>query len=127
MQQNEKKDNEVTDPVPTSSFNLFFTEQQSTSSRTPQSGTVILLNRNKRKVRASISYWNRRSDSSVGLEYCTFSSHHVSHDMGVVESDMVIITLDIGCFFCLCFVLNCYFDVFSIISYPAFIHTVNVS
>ncbi|KAL0219866.1 hypothetical protein P9112_005519 [Eukaryota sp. TZLM1-RC] len=41
----EKKDNEVTDPVPTSFFNLFFTEQQSTSPRTPQSATVILLNK----------------------------------------------------------------------------------
>ncbi|KAL0216707.1 hypothetical protein P9112_008891 [Eukaryota sp. TZLM1-RC] len=85
MQRNEKKDNEVTDPVPTSSFNLFFTEQQSTSSRTPQSRTVILLHRNKRKVSASISYRNRRSDFSVGVEYCTFYSHHVSHDMGAVE------------------------------------------
>ncbi|KAL0211505.1 hypothetical protein P9112_009803 [Eukaryota sp. TZLM1-RC] len=58
MQQKEKKDNEVTDLVSTSSFNLFFTEQQSCSSQIPQSGTVILLYRNKRKVRASISYWN---------------------------------------------------------------------
>ncbi|KAL0206669.1 hypothetical protein P9112_001976 [Eukaryota sp. TZLM1-RC] len=68
-----KKENEVTDPVPTSSFNLLFCEQQSISSRTPQSGTVILIYRNKRKVRASISIWNRRSDPSVGVEYCTFS------------------------------------------------------
>ncbi|KAL0223096.1 hypothetical protein P9112_002486 [Eukaryota sp. TZLM1-RC] len=109
MQRDEKKDNEVTDPVPISSFNLFFTKQQSTSSRTPRSGTVILLYRNKRKVRASISYRNRRSDPSVGVEYCTFFSHHVSHDKGAVESAMVLITLNMGCFFCLCFVLNCYF------------------
>ncbi|KAL0214486.1 hypothetical protein P9112_006670 [Eukaryota sp. TZLM1-RC] len=81
MPQNEKKDNEVTGPVPTSSFNLFFTEQQSISSRTPQSGTVILLYMNKRKVRALISYWNRRSDPSVGVEYIIFLRHHVSHDM----------------------------------------------
>ncbi|KAL0225680.1 hypothetical protein P9112_013004 [Eukaryota sp. TZLM1-RC] len=47
---------------------------------------------------------------SVGLEYCTFFSHHVSHNMGAVESDMVLITLDMGCS-SLCFVLNCYFDV----------------
>ncbi|KAL0216034.1 hypothetical protein P9112_008218 [Eukaryota sp. TZLM1-RC] len=110
MQQKEKKDNEVTDSVPTSSFNLFFREQQSTCSRTPQSGSVILFYRNKLKVKASISYMNRRSDSSVGVEYCTFFSHHVSHDMGDVESAMVIITLDTRCS-ALCFVLNCYFYV----------------
>ncbi|KAL0205623.1 hypothetical protein P9112_000930 [Eukaryota sp. TZLM1-RC] len=115
MQRNEKKDNEVTDLVPTSSINLFFTEQQSTSSRTPQSGTVIRIYINKRKVRPSISYRNRRSDPFVGVEYYTFFSHHVSHDMGVVESAMVLITLDTGCIFCLCFVLNCYFDVFDFV------------
>ncbi|KAL0227383.1 hypothetical protein P9112_014707 [Eukaryota sp. TZLM1-RC] len=110
MQQKEKQDNEVPDSVPTSLFNLFFTEQQSTTSRTPQSGTVILIYSNKRNVRASISYWNRCSDPSVGVEYCTFFSHHVSHHMGAVESDMVLITLDMGCSSS-CFVLNCYFDV----------------
>ncbi|KAL0205041.1 hypothetical protein P9112_000348 [Eukaryota sp. TZLM1-RC] len=110
MQKKEKKDDEVTNSVPTSSFNLFFKEQPSTSSRTPQSGTVILFYRNKRKVSASISYRNRRSNPSVGVEYCTFFSHHVSHDMGAVESAMVLITLDMGCS-SLCFVLNCYFDV----------------
>ncbi|KAL0219670.1 hypothetical protein P9112_005323 [Eukaryota sp. TZLM1-RC] len=109
--QKENKDNEVMDSVPTSSFNLLFKEQPSTSSRTPQSGTVILFYRNKRKVRASISFRNRRSDSSVGVEYCTFLSHHVSHDMGAVESAMVLITLDMGCSSSSCFVLNCYFDV----------------
>ncbi|KAL0214366.1 hypothetical protein P9112_006550 [Eukaryota sp. TZLM1-RC] len=110
MQQKENKDNEVTDSVPISSFNLFFKEQPSTSSRTPQSGTVILFYRNKLKLRASISYRNRRSDASVGVEYCTFLRHHVSHDMGAVESTMVLITLDMVCS-SLWFVLNCYFDV----------------
>ncbi|KAL0207986.1 hypothetical protein P9112_010573 [Eukaryota sp. TZLM1-RC] len=109
MQQKENKDYEVTNSVPSSS-NLFFKEQPSTSSQTSQSGTVILLYRNKRKVRASITYRNRRSDPSVGVEYCTFLSHHVSHDKGAVESAMVLITLDMGCS-SLCFVLNCYFDV----------------
>ncbi|KAL0223554.1 hypothetical protein P9112_002944 [Eukaryota sp. TZLM1-RC] len=57
-------------------------------------------------------YRNRRSDSSVGVEYCTFLSHHVSHDLGAVESAMVLITLDMGCSSSSsCFVLNCYFDV----------------
>ncbi|KAL0223632.1 hypothetical protein P9112_003022 [Eukaryota sp. TZLM1-RC] len=116
MQQKEKKDNEVTDSVPTSSFNLFFTEQQSTSSRTPQSGTVILLYRNKRNIRASIFYRNRCSDPSVGVEYCSFSSHHVSHDMGAVESDMVLIILDMGCS-SLYFVLHCCFDVFEFVHF----------
>ncbi|KAL0208993.1 hypothetical protein P9112_011580 [Eukaryota sp. TZLM1-RC] len=111
MRRNEKKDNKVTDSVPTSYFNLFLTEQQSSSSRTPQSSTVILLYRNKRKVRTSISYRDRRSDPSKRLAYCTFFYHHVSHNVDAVESAMVIITLDTGCFFCLCFVLNCYFVV----------------
>ncbi|KAL0227302.1 hypothetical protein P9112_014626 [Eukaryota sp. TZLM1-RC] len=109
MQQKEKKDNEVTDSVSTS-FNLFFKEQQGTSYRTAQSGTVTLFYRNKRKVRASISHQNRRSDPSVVVEYCTFFSHHVSHDLGAVESEMVLITLDMRCS-SLCFILHCYSDV----------------
>ncbi|KAL0222756.1 hypothetical protein P9112_002146 [Eukaryota sp. TZLM1-RC] len=59
MQQNEKKDNEVTDSVATS------------SSRTPQSGKVVLLYRNKRQDGASVFERNRRCDPSVGVEYCT--------------------------------------------------------
>ncbi|KAL0219063.1 hypothetical protein P9112_004716 [Eukaryota sp. TZLM1-RC] len=117
MQQGEKNDDEVTDPVHTFSFNLLCTEQKSSSPRTPQSETVILLYRNKRKVRVSISCRNRRSDPAVGVEYCTFLSHHVSNGMGAVESAMVIITLNMGCF-CLCFVLYCrYFDVFDFIDF----------
>ncbi|KAL0215204.1 hypothetical protein P9112_007388 [Eukaryota sp. TZLM1-RC] len=85
--------------VPTSSFHLFFIEQQSTSSRTPQSGTVILLYRNKRKVSVSIFYRNRRSDPSVGVEYYTFFSLHVGHDMGAIELAIVIIILGYGMFF----------------------------
>ncbi|KAL0211517.1 hypothetical protein P9112_009815 [Eukaryota sp. TZLM1-RC] len=115
MQQKKKKDNEVTDSVPISSFNLIFAEQQNTSSRTPQSRTVILLYKNKRNVKASISYWNRRSDPSMGVEYMTFLRPHVSHAMGAVESAMVIITLNMCCCCCMLFVLNCYFDVFEFV------------
>ncbi|KAL0215028.1 hypothetical protein P9112_007212 [Eukaryota sp. TZLM1-RC] len=96
-QQKEKKDNDVTDSIVTSSFNFFFTELQSTSSRSPQSGTVILLYKNKRKVRVSIFYRNRRSVFSVGVEYYTFFSHLVSHDMCAIELAVLIFTLDMGC------------------------------
>ncbi|KAL0215099.1 hypothetical protein P9112_007283 [Eukaryota sp. TZLM1-RC] len=114
MQQSEKKDNEVPDPpVLHRTAELFL--------RAPQSGTVVFYYRNKRKVKASVSEQNRRSDPSVGGEGagkdCTFLSHHVSHDMGAVESAMVIITLHMGCFSCFCFVLNFYFDVFEFVDF----------
>ncbi|KAL0223601.1 hypothetical protein P9112_002991 [Eukaryota sp. TZLM1-RC] len=99
IQQGEKQDSEVLHSVPTSSFNLFFTQQQSSFSRTPQSGTVVLRYKNKRKIRASISHGNRRFDPSMEVEYCTFFSHYVSHDVDAVESAILIITLDMRCFF----------------------------
>ncbi|KAL0206954.1 hypothetical protein P9112_012665 [Eukaryota sp. TZLM1-RC] len=117
MQQKKKKDNEATDSVATFPTNLFkkttTKEQQNSSSRTLQSETVILLYMNKRMAGASISYRNRRSDPSIGREYCTFFSHYVSHDVDATELAMVTITLDVGCCSCLYFVLHCcYFDGF---------------
>ncbi|KAL0204778.1 hypothetical protein P9112_000085 [Eukaryota sp. TZLM1-RC] len=108
MKQQNKNDNEVTDSAPTSLSNLLFTKQQGSSSRTPQSKTVVLHYKNKRKITASVSERKRRSDPFVEVEYCTFLGHHVSHDMGAVESAIVIITLDMRCFSCLCVVLNLY-------------------